>query len=166
MNLIFFAGAFRGDTVDRTAAGQLGDFVGGYIGTLFALTTVVLIVTTLKTQQRASERQNFENKYFELIRMHRDNVDELDLQEATGRKIFVLLLREFRSILPVVEELGQQHGQQLSAIKLLHIAYYCLYYGTGPNSSRMLRMSLAEFDSAFITALDQRLGDSPPCQCD
>ena len=49
MNLIFIATAFRESaTVDRTAAGQLGDFVGGYFGTLFALFGVVLVIRTIR----------------------------------------------------------------------------------------------------------------------
>lgn len=91
MNLIFIAGAFReGSAIDRTAAGQLGDFVGGYIGTVFALISVVLLFATLKNQRRAAQEQNLETKYFELIKMHRDNVAELYLQDTNGRRIFVL----------------------------------------------------------------------------
>jgi len=67
----------------------LGSFVGGYVGAIFALIGIVLLFSTLKSQRRASEQQNFENKYFELIKMHRDNVAEIELQGASGRKLFV-----------------------------------------------------------------------------
>src|SRR5437016_239808 len=99
LNSIFIAEAFReGTAIDRTAAGQLGDFVGGYIGSYFALVTVVLVIKALKEQRRSGESEKFETKYFELIKMHRDNVAEMRLQEAIGRRIFVLLLAEFRRI--------------------------------------------------------------------
>ncbi len=161
MNLIFFAEAFRdGSVIDRTAAGQLGDFVGGYIGTVFALISVVLLYATLKNQRLASQLQNFETKYFELLKMHRDNVSELILQEAKGRKIFVLLMREFRSILTITQQVARECKQDLTQLQLLQVAYYCLFYGTGPNSSRMLKMSLAAFDGGFVEALEGELNKS------
>jgi len=159
MNLIFFPGAFRdGFTVDRTAAGQLGDFVGGYVGTAFVLLSVVLLFITLKKQRLTAQEQSFETKYFELIKIHRDNVDELQLKGERGRKIFVLILREFRLILSVTRRIALQSNQNLDQQQLIHIAYYCLYFGTGPNSSRMLKMSLAKFDAHFITMLENELG--------
>src|SRR5687768_12143653 len=73
MNAIFISVAFRdGYSVDREAAGQLGDFVGGYVGTLFILISVVLVVATLRSQQTSAAHDNFENRYFELLKLHRD----------------------------------------------------------------------------------------------
>ncbi len=158
MNLIFIANAFRSsDTVSPTTAGQLGDFVGGYIGTFFALVSVVLLVATLRNQRRASLQLNFETKYFELIKMHRDNVAELEVQRTGGRRIFVVLMREFRVLLEVVKAVAAKQKQQLTQRQLSHITYYCLFFGTGPNSSRMLKQSLSEFDSHFIDELESEL---------
>ena len=158
VNLIFISKAFRQThTVDPESAAQLGAFVGGYVGSIFALTSVVMLVSTLKSQQRASQEQSFETKYFELIKMHRDNVAELNVGKASGRKVFVLLIRELRCVLPIVWTIAEEFDQQLTQLQALHIAYYCLFFGVGPNSSRMLRMSLSTFDSAFIDALEQAL---------
>lgn len=160
-NLIFIADVFREtNTVNPVAAGQLGDFVGGYVGTIFALISVVLLFSTLKYQRLASQLNNFETKFFELIKMHRDNVAELELQNTSGRRIFVLLIRELRSILDIVKEIAGQHKQQLTQQQLLHIAYYCLFFGTGPNSSRMLTMSLKKFNTAFIHELVNELDNT------
>jgi hypothetical protein len=92
--------------------------------------------------------------------MHRDNVAEVDLRRVSGRKLFLLLLRELRCVLEIVRGVAETSGQQLSDEEILHIAYYCLFYGVGPNSSRMLRISLSEFDSTFIDALEGKLNDA------
>lgn len=161
MNLIFIAEAFRAtDTVNATGAGQLGDFVGGYIGTFFALVSVVLLTSTLRSQRRSAQLLNFETKYFELLRLHRDNVAELEVQGVTGRKLFVVLIREYRSALDVVKRMAQQHSQNLTQSQLAYITYHCLLFGTGPNSSRMLEMSLEEFDSSFIAGLVNELDNA------
>jgi len=161
VNAIFISKAFRqSSSINPETAGQLGSFVGGYVGAIFALTGVVLLFSTLKGQRIAFTIQNFENKYFELIKMHRDNVAEIEIQGASGRKVFVLLLRELRCALEAIREIGRTHKQQLSQQELLTVAYYCLFYGVGPNSSRMLKMSLSNFDEAFIEAVEGTLNRS------
>jgi hypothetical protein len=160
VNAIFISKAFRqSTTVNPEAAGQLGSFVGGYVGAMFALIGIVLLVATLRNQRRAFQLQSFENRYFELIKLHRDNVTEISVGGASGRKFFVLALRELRCILEIVRQVAQSSEQELTVPQLLHVAYYCLFYGVGPNSSRMLKMSLPEFDTGFIDAVEAKLNN-------
>jgi hypothetical protein len=155
---IFFAKAFRETyTIDRASAGQFGDFVGGFFGTAFTLASIVLLYVTLRNQRHSFQLQSFEARYFELVKMHRDNVAELALEMTTGRRVFILLIREFREILSVADRIRKMHRLPLTQLDLLHVSYNCLFFGTGPNSSRMLKMSLATFDPAFINALEQEL---------
>lgn len=106
-----------------------------------------------------SKLQHFENKYFELIKMHRDNVAELSLHAESGRKIFVLLIRELRCAHEEVRHVAQKLNYALTKEQEMHIAYYCLFFGVGQNSSRMLKKSLSEFDPAYTEALERRLTD-------
>jgi hypothetical protein len=160
INAIFLAKAFRETwVVDRTAAGQLGDFVGGYIGSIFALISVVLLYATLRKQISSSQQQNFGNKYFELLRMHRDNVSELRVQETVGRKIFVSMIRELRAVLSIAKKLGPRYDQKLSQRQWMHVAFYCLLFGTGPNSSRILMQKLVGFDLEFVRSLENELNN-------
>ena len=89
--------------------------------------------------------------------MHRENVAELEIQGTTGRKLFVLMIRELRSLLEVVKIIATTHGQTLTQREQMHIAYYCFFFGTGPNSSRMLKQSLSMFNPAFIDMLEKEL---------
>lgn len=127
------------------------------LGALFALVSVVLLYLTLRWQSQTSQEQSFETKYFALIRMHRDNVAELELPGAIGRKIFVLLFRELRCALEIVRQVVKGLPQQLTQREMLHIAYYCLFFGVGPNSSRMLRTSLGQFDQELIGRIENAL---------
>lgn len=102
--------AFRGDRVEPTAAGQFGDFVGGYIGSFFALVSIVLLVRTLRHQRDDFHVQAFTAKYFELVKLHRDNVAEMELQGSNGRRIFVQLIRELRAILVIARQLAEERG--------------------------------------------------------
>ena len=163
--IAFGPGAFRqSHTVNPEGAGQLGSLVGGVAGAIFALIGVVLLYSTLTSQRDAfarqsleNARQSFENKYFELIKLHRGNVAEIELPEASGRKVFVLMLRELRAILDIVRGAVKESRQQLTQREMLQIAYYCLFFGVGPNSSRMLKMSLCAFNQPFIDAVEKAL---------
>jgi hypothetical protein len=161
MNLIFFARAFRGPgPIDANAASQLGEFVGGYVGTAIGLVSVLLLIVTLRNQTESARQTNFENKYFILLRMHRANVGELRLGKSAGRKVFVLMLRELRAVIPIVREIARATEQNFADCQVMNVAYYCLFYGVGPNSSRMLRASLAGLEAKFVDILLVRLDDA------
>lgn len=132
-------------------AGLLGDFVGGFIGTIFTIATVALLVSTLKNQLRTSRTQNFENKYFELVKMHRDNVAEFRVGEQSGRKVFVSLIRELQAILHEVRSF--RGSTSLTQDEILVISYYALFFGVGPNSTRMLKSSLSSFNPQYVADL-------------
>lgn len=160
INIIFIPTAFRQtNIIDPTVAGQFGDFVGGYVGTIFALVTVVLIYSTLKDQRNSSSIEKFQNKYFELIKLHRDNVSEISIGKDSGKRIFVLLIREFRAILEITRNISIHLKMNFSDEQLFIISYYALYFGVGPNSSRMLRSSLNNYDNRFVDAFEKALND-------
>jgi Putative phage abortive infection protein len=158
----------------QDAWGQFGDFFGGMLNPIYALLAFLALLYNLNLQSeqlriardeqaasiRSAEILSFEAKYFELLRLHRENVSELQVDEIKGRKLFVVLIREFRLALEVTKEMAELHGNMFSQLQFAHIAYYCLLFGTGPNSSRVLARSLGEFDSTFVNALVQRLADS------
>jgi len=160
ITLVFSAKVYREtDTLNIEGAAQLGDFVGGFIGTIFTLISVLLLYSTLKDQRTASTIEKFETKYFELIKMHRENVTEMGLKEHFGKKIFVMLIREFREILKITMKIAKECNQKFDQKELFIISYYALFFGVGPNSSRMLKASLAKYDATFITEFESALNN-------
>jgi len=160
INLIFFASAYtETNTIDPATAGQLGDFVGGYIGTIFALVSVVFLYSTLKNQREVSTTEKFETKYFELIKMHRDNVAEIGIGDDFGKKIFVMMIREFREILKITKDVAKNQNQTFKQEELFIISYYVLFFGVGPNSSRMLKEALKGYDHVFVNELEKTLNN-------
>lgn len=161
INVIFIPKAFRvNDVVDTTSAGQLGDFVGGYVGTILTLISVVLIYSTFKQQRHSNIVEKFQNRFFELLKMHRDNVSEISIGNDSGRKIFVMLLREFREILEVAKQLSMSQNKGYSNEQLFVVSYYGLFFGVGPNSSRILKEELEDFDSKFVEDFEKKLNNA------
>ncbi len=69
--------------------GQIGDFIGGVIGTIISAAGFYFLYLTLNAQRESSldqsnafERERLENKYFELVKMHRENVAELSFERT------------------------------------------------------------------------------------
>lgn len=92
--------------LDKT--GQVGDFIGGIVGTIFSLAGFIILIITLSAQTQASFIEQFESKFFELVRLHRENVSEItisrkskneegDFKEFTfsSRKAFKIILNDF-----------------------------------------------------------------------
>lgn len=79
--LVFFN---RNYVADTNLLGTLGDFLGGILGSVFSLVSCVLLVKTLRIQQKENranfeelELQRFNNIFFELLRLYQKEVAEL-----------------------------------------------------------------------------------------
>jgi len=85
ITLIFFLGkssvdgfgVFTKNNTDYTITGQFGDFVGGVIGTFFALAGTLLIYLSFSAQTKENKRNAFESSFFEMMRIYRENINEL-----------------------------------------------------------------------------------------
>lgn len=70
--------------LDNTLFGTYGDFVGGVLGTIFTVISVLLVIKTFKYQQevtKSNERQlvvqRFNDLFFELLHLYQNEVSEL-----------------------------------------------------------------------------------------
>jgi len=158
INAIFFAKAYRvGDAIDPTTAGQLGDFVGGYVGTAFLLISVLLLYRTLHVQRETSQRQFLESKYFELVKIHRDNVAEMRIKEVVGRNVFIIVLKEFEAARKLVEEVEAGKGETLSDLQKTQLSYSLIFYGLDLGLSDSVFKGLNIFDLTLIEKIKGRL---------
>lgn len=70
--------------IDSNLFGTFGDFVGGILGTIFALIGTLMVIRTFRYQQKVThenkkqlEAQRFNDLFFELIRLYQAEVNEL-----------------------------------------------------------------------------------------
>ncbi|MGE8688768.1 MAG: putative phage abortive infection protein [Achromobacter sp.] len=157
INAIFFAQAYRkSSTVDPALAGQLGDFVGGYVGTAFVLISVLLLYRTLRIQRETSHQQFLEAKYFELIKIHRENVSEMRLNDICGRHVFVFILKEFEAAFGLVESVVTRVGKKSSDDQMFQIAYCIVFYGIEQTGSKGMFGVLDDCDMDLVEELKSR----------
>lgn len=120
---------------DFQVTGQFGDFVGGVVGTFFALSGTLLIYLNFKEQTKENKRSAFEASFFEMIRLYRSNVSELKYQKYSSagestlenRQVLREIFKEFEECYKEVRKfsnssdplfyLNIKHARKLIAIK-------------------------------------------------
>lgn len=66
---------------------HVGSFIGGVVGTMFSFAGFLILVLTLNDQNKSDQKERFESKFFDLLRLHRENVKELEEGNgSSGRK--------------------------------------------------------------------------------
>ncbi|WP_454803057.1 putative phage abortive infection protein [Mucilaginibacter phyllosphaerae] len=153
--------------------GVMGDTIGGITGPSIAFVAAIVTFMAfyiqykaniiqeegLKNQEAQIIKQQFESRFFELIKLHRDNVAEITLQNESGKKVFVTLIRELREIFKILKNLVIVHNVDLSKEELINLSYMSFFYGTGPNSNRVLKGAISEYHIGLINNLIKNLDD-------
>lgn len=141
----------------NSTTGFIGDTIGGLTAPFLNLAGSILVFAALRAQidanrqvQQQFEKQEIESRFFELVKLHRENVSEIGIGNDFGKKIFVMLIREFRLIHKLVIDVACEQEIVLSKNQAFQISYNVLFFGIGENSSRQLKQSLAKFDNKNI----------------
>src|SRR5690606_34570841 len=93
----------NGVPTNYEVTGQFGDFIGGVVGTFFALVGTLLIFLTFKEQAQNNKRNAFESSFFEMIRLYRANVNDITYSKTKNkekieyekRQVFRVIYNEF-----------------------------------------------------------------------
>jgi len=151
---------------------KYGSFVGGFVGSMFSLAGFLLLFEAIILQQRLFEKQQFESKFFELIKIHRENVSEMkkripikgDKYEE-GRRVFVLMRKDFGEIIEIVRQQQVALEQPLSERDIVNLAYLIFFYGVsetlfnkGQNQTSMLREKLVNsiYPAHFVDSIIEK----------
>lgn len=134
-----------------TTSGALGDAINGLltpiVGFLAVITTFLAFIVQYKANQDIRNdisRDRFETKFFELIRLHKENLNEIEIDgRYRGRKAIVQMLYEFRFMYHVVinskdEWLQKNNRDSDETVQinnnsdfLIEIAYTLFFNGIG-----------------------------------
>lgn len=83
------------DWMNVEKSAQIGDFIGGVVGTIFSLSAFLLLVLTFYEQTKFAKKERFESKFFDLLKLHRENVSELEKDSENGRKALHDIYNQF-----------------------------------------------------------------------
>lgn len=135
--------------IDSKLASEYGNLIGGLVGALFSLAGLILIYTNFIAQKKSLDIQQFENKFFELIRYHRENVRNIEINKINGDKIighnaFVYFKNCIEYILDFIKlYLSDEAFNEINNPKnQISIAYIFFFYGFEDNSLELIKKSL------------------------
>lgn len=151
LHLFLLAETFQGNSIDSAKASHFGDLLGGYIGSIFSLISIILLYITMKDQRSNFELEKFENNLFQMITHHEHTVSDIDMNGIYGKKAFVWMIREYRLIHSLIKRVVEENSSLVpSPVRLnlkkkktfMAFSYIVFFFGIGTNSSRILRVYL------------------------
>lgn len=119
-----FSPAFHGGALNAENAAQYGGFVTGYAGTFLLLANALLLFWNLRDQNATAQRERFEAKYFTMLKLHRQNVAELQLKDLNliGRSAMPAIRSELKRNFVSI-------GWSTDDLQRAGLAFLLLYFG-------------------------------------
>lgn len=152
------------------STGQIGDTIGGVLGPFIGIVAAGLTFMAFWVQFKANEQirkdtaiERFENKFYEMLRLHKENVNEIDVGGTVqGRKAFVRFFYEFKFLFSTIKGVYNEGKEQKEIGKLvdddfLIIAYNYLFYGNGENSSKFIDLEMKKYSRKLYRQINQNL---------
>lgn len=141
-------------------------YINGIVGTLFSLSGIFLLFLTFWEQRRSFTKERFENRLFELIKLHRSNVDEFNIGDRVkGRKCFNQMINEFGHIYKLAYVCRNSTEFKKAGLfcrdeDLVDFSFKIFLFGVGYSSERQLKNFIsAEELKIFKEFIEPRLVD-------
>ncbi len=124
--------------IDPNLASQFGDFFGGFVGTIFSILSVFLLIYTILHQNKESKKTALETNFFRMIDYHNQNVNQLKIPHldstrrddfSEGRRAFVQFKIQIHRLFEIVREVKNEKYYQLTEEQIADIVYIIFYYG-------------------------------------
>ncbi len=151
IEFIFNSSELKLGAIDPSIWGQYGDVVGGFVGTIVALIGVLLLFETLREQRLTYIKQQVETRFFELLKLHRDNVAEMHSKGNEGRNVLIEIKDEFHDLYFLVTKTYEHEKTQLPLKSwkknVIQIAYLIVYFGVDNSSTLYLKKRIKEIMS-------------------
>lgn len=135
LNETYFNTSFE---IDSELAAKFGDFFGGFIGTIFSIFSVLLLIYTILSQHLDAQKNGARDRFFKMLDYHNENlrnirVPSLEVNKGDyieeGRRAFVVYKIQLKRLLQAITEISQENTLNLSDAQKIDIAYMCFYYG-------------------------------------
>ena len=150
---------------DFTKTGEIGDTIGGISSPFLAIVVAYLTFFAFwvqfkfnKRQKLDIERERFETKFFEMIKIHRENINEISIKNGLikNRKAFIHMFNEFKYGYYLINHINLhnkntiENYQVFSEEQLSNLAYLVFFYGVGPNSSDLSLSLIKESNEKIL----------------
>lgn len=143
-------------------AGLFGDFIGGFVGTVFAFVGLLLLYETLSLQRKEFTdsrqvfiKQQFDNSFFELLRLYNEIVNKISIKNGKdtirSREFFKLEKEKLQS---AFQSQGSLSKNRRIAIKMYE-DFYVEYQEITSSYFRTLFRLYSLIDKSLISEKDK-----------
>jgi hypothetical protein len=126
--------------IEPELAGKFGDFIGGYVGSIFLLISVVLLYLTFTNQRETFQVQQFENRFYEMLKIVRENSNEIESKGENSRRVFVKIKEEILQVLRIIDD--QDSKQEITENDRINLAYLVTFYGVTNSLKEQLKIEM------------------------
>jgi len=140
--------------IDTDLASKFGDYFGGFIGTLFAITSTLLILVTLIKQNLDNKKSQTGSNFFKMLDYHTENVKQLNIShidptkkedKIEGRRAFVIFKLQLIELFGVVNKIKNDLKLELSNEEIIDIVYVSFYYGIDKDWEKFTENKLSRY---------------------
>jgi hypothetical protein len=158
-----------GKELQSEKLGQYGDLVGGLLNPVLAAIGIIAASLAFYAQYQANlqvkdqfKLQQFESQFYEMLKLHRANVDEMDIANTiTRRKCFLRMFYEFKFVYLTLYGIFYAHktayNWHYTKEELCELAYKLFFFGTGTAANRIVLKVIKEEDMPVMVLLIQLL---------
>jgi hypothetical protein len=161
--------------------GVIGDTIGGIAGSIVGFIAVILTFAAFYMQYTANKRQDeqigeqaksweierFENKFYNLLGLHRDNVNEVKIgKKLSGRKAFISMFNELKYVYYEIQycynnkyKIEINTSASIPPNILYNIAYLSYFFGIGSKSSAIIFDLIGQEYEGFFGCFHQHIID-------
>ncbi|MFY8181422.1 MAG: putative phage abortive infection protein [Flavobacterium sp.] len=191
-----FVSEAKKESLNFTATGNIGDTIGGLMNPFVAIAGIIVTFLAFYIQfsfnkfqinvfkdelintQNKYEKDKFVNQFYEMLRLHKENVNDMSLttkkiiihskdnreiveNQINGRKVFDYIINEFQLILII--SLISFKKEQLNNKKIVNEAYSVLFHGlnsfeiTKHNFFKNLQELQTDIDELDYEGFDKKL---------
>lgn len=169
--------------LDFTETGQIGDTLGGIMGPFIAIVASILTFLAFWVQYKANEQQKltneqqkianeqqeldlkkerFESKFYEMLRLHRANVEEMNLGERfSGRNAFEGMYDELKFCYQVIEYICIKNRGGFDVFPegnvMICLAYEVFFHGYSKNLKVTYEDYFEKANPVFLKELKRRI---------
>lgn len=154
--ILIFNDAYFNTTfnIDTELAARFGSFFGGFIGTLFAITSTLLILVTLIKQNLDNKKSQTGSNFFKMLDYHTENVKQLSIShidptkkedKIEGRRAFVIFKLQLIELFGVVNKIKNDLKLDLTNEEIIDIVYVSFYYGIDKDWEKFTENKLSRY---------------------
>jgi hypothetical protein len=138
--------------IDPSLASQFGDFIGGYVGTVFIFVNIILLIFTLQKQTKMFVLQQFDIQFNTYLKLHRENVTEMQIGHSAnlhGKKVFIAFVQEVSDakevLLKTIQKEIKKPLKEYDNREIINVSFSAFFYGAiGSLSKTLFINSLSE----------------------